>query len=1241
MSENEDKWYTTSRGEPWVICFAGITFDIDEGQKIEFIYPKRSLSEHEEKCVKFLAMPDCNNTYMGSTEYCFRFRDDEKIPYKSLLSIEHSYTYGFSFFRQQKCQNAQRGVIQKSIVILTKLPFYSLFDQLIHIIGELYFQEGQHILASLYSDICKWPFPVVGERHLLSLAGHTIPLCVPSDIVTAKIIKNYQSQLYQLSSSPSNRPFTPSPVNSLNESLPLSTSPIPSLQLNPISSSSSTTTTTTTQTKHVTHAININITSDTNLNVPLSSPLSPSLNTPISNPLSTSTPISQPTLVTRRSSLLSNSHSLLRTNSIPSFSITRTHSPLISVKNNSESPSSPPPSTNTIYANNNNNNNNNNINNNSNNINNNDNTNINNNNINNNSNNINNNDNTNINNNNNNNNNNNINNNNNNNNKPETFNNSKSILNPLQSPHATQSSSRYLSSLSNPSSSTTSSLYSPHGRTTQLSVQHNTSHISSQQDTSSLCVETSDLSPISTSSYSPQRSMSIPSSYYIESSSISTTLATAHDLSLSPLYSSNLSTIKPTNKQGIPTSSITNRTSNKNYIPTKSQSPPTRIPIPTNLLTSRANNLISPNSPSIRYMIQPDSLSHPNSMSISFSPPSSPPTSPPTSPPLSPSLSFLPASLPPLPESKQNTVTTRAMSPFIRRKDDGVSPLCRMTIYKKQKNNTSSFIRSNAILSRSVESPVGSEYIPSEDETPEVDSFDIKTITVPPQNIYMFFLLNIFYIFYYVDIWLSPTLLSPRGSRPYSPQSSVQKCLDPREGLDKNSNSPEGNIFATNTISYGNSKEDRSIETGLDKNTDDLNEDSHEYISMKEDDLEGNNENSIVNNIQFVGLFQDIPLYSFFYNKYKLYEKLYEISLYNESLIILSSCIDIVSQAVLIVTSLSNSIPYTGDFRPYFTLFDPDYNAIFNSYKQDNETPKADASHGVILGVTNPYILTCFENITNVLYIPSRTTSTFHTIQIPAGKSVLPYINNDENDSYASGVLIYRTKYIYIDENKIEKDHELSIKQIMNSQYNHKEKMYNDQCSFILRKYFKEVTDALLAPIHRCIDTAKSVGFNHFGPYDDPHTLIHILSNKDLLIMIEEYIHNHPHHPFVENWKIIYTKLFYTYNFKLFAINQRDEAIKEYIPLLAYLKLTVSPTQFSDTLSPSEKERVALLYKVKQAIDSEEDSSQTSRYLSVEPAKDRNDRFLNMKRHYNILYNSLSKKMKNILGNTFKLYPNL
>jgi len=85
------------------------------------------------------------------------------------------------------------------------------------------------------------------------------------------------------------------------------------------------------------------------------------------------------------------------------------------------------------------------------------------------------------------------------------------------------------------------------------------------------------------------------------------------------------------------------------------------------------------------------------------------------------------------------------------------------------------------------------------------------------------------------------------------------------------------------------------------------------------------------------------------------------------------------SQAVLGLMSLIDPLWYQGDFRPYFTVYDPD----FKHYTQMHDHQRLPA---VILGVTNPFFLKSFENCPNILLLgmPEKPSQELHAPSEPS-----------------------------------------------------------------------------------------------------------------------------------------------------------------------------------------------------------------------------------------------------------------
>lgn len=77
-----------------IISVAMVMFDIDEGQKIEFIYPENAaLSQESQKLIAYLALPHTNNYKQGDTQYCFRYRTDTHVELLDRYTVSLSACY--------------------------------------------------------------------------------------------------------------------------------------------------------------------------------------------------------------------------------------------------------------------------------------------------------------------------------------------------------------------------------------------------------------------------------------------------------------------------------------------------------------------------------------------------------------------------------------------------------------------------------------------------------------------------------------------------------------------------------------------------------------------------------------------------------------------------------------------------------------------------------------------------------------------------------------------------------------------------------------------------------------------------------------------------------------------------------------------------------------------------------------------------------------------------------------------
>ncbi|UJR28440.1 hypothetical protein I4U23_009680 [Adineta vaga] len=179
------------RLQKWLYGIAVVTFDLELGQSIELLIPNHcKLTDKEKLNLSYLSFPDANSTFLGDTQYHFRIRHESTLPsyyqyYNSIvppaLQVDANSLFGYVHFRQIRDKTVKRGYFQKSLVLLSKLPFISLFLSIVSELGPNYFQYG---LTSL--ETCchlmdhQWPEPEPGKTLLLPLLGNVLQVRIPT-----------------------------------------------------------------------------------------------------------------------------------------------------------------------------------------------------------------------------------------------------------------------------------------------------------------------------------------------------------------------------------------------------------------------------------------------------------------------------------------------------------------------------------------------------------------------------------------------------------------------------------------------------------------------------------------------------------------------------------------------------------------------------------------------------------------------------------------------------------------------------------------------------------------------------------------------------------------------------------------------------------------------------------------------------------------------------------------------------
>ncbi|XP_055707512.1 protein DENND6A [Phlebotomus papatasi] len=183
------------RFSEWIHSFCIVTFDLELGQALELIYPPHvTLSERERTNICYLAFPDSNSGCMGDTEYHVRLRcapdgappnhlTPNHVNYNRHTTDAHradpGHLWGFVYFRQTRAPHLPRGYFQKSFVLLSRLPFVSLFTRIAHHMAPMVFEatDSEVVLKEAASAVAKWP-PLAQGPVVLPLLARKFSACI-------------------------------------------------------------------------------------------------------------------------------------------------------------------------------------------------------------------------------------------------------------------------------------------------------------------------------------------------------------------------------------------------------------------------------------------------------------------------------------------------------------------------------------------------------------------------------------------------------------------------------------------------------------------------------------------------------------------------------------------------------------------------------------------------------------------------------------------------------------------------------------------------------------------------------------------------------------------------------------------------------------------------------------------------------------------------------------------------------
>uniref|UniRef100_A0A8C1XSZ9 DENN/MADD domain containing 6B n=1 Tax=Cyprinus carpio TaxID=7962 RepID=A0A8C1XSZ9_CYPCA len=182
-----------SRFSAWLECVCVVTFDLELGQAIELVYPHDvKLTEKEKTSICYLSFPDSYSGCLGDTQFSFRLRqsvgrssswfgheDAYNRDAPVTLQKEHAHFHGYVYFRQVKDASVKRGYFQKSLVVVSRLPFGNLFHSLLQVIAPEYFEKHEPWLETVCNEIDQWPAPVPGQTLNLPVMGVVMQVQIP------------------------------------------------------------------------------------------------------------------------------------------------------------------------------------------------------------------------------------------------------------------------------------------------------------------------------------------------------------------------------------------------------------------------------------------------------------------------------------------------------------------------------------------------------------------------------------------------------------------------------------------------------------------------------------------------------------------------------------------------------------------------------------------------------------------------------------------------------------------------------------------------------------------------------------------------------------------------------------------------------------------------------------------------------------------------------------------------------
>uniref|UniRef100_A0A3Q4HUC6 DENN/MADD domain containing 6B n=1 Tax=Neolamprologus brichardi TaxID=32507 RepID=A0A3Q4HUC6_NEOBR len=119
------------------------------------------MTEKEKTSICYLSFPD---SYSGKLSLA-------STTFTTVTLPETAHFYGYVYFRQVKDVSVKRGYFQKSLVLVSRLPYTHLFHSLMQTIAPEFFEKHEPCLEAVCNEIDQWPSPVPGQTLNLPVMG--------------------------------------------------------------------------------------------------------------------------------------------------------------------------------------------------------------------------------------------------------------------------------------------------------------------------------------------------------------------------------------------------------------------------------------------------------------------------------------------------------------------------------------------------------------------------------------------------------------------------------------------------------------------------------------------------------------------------------------------------------------------------------------------------------------------------------------------------------------------------------------------------------------------------------------------------------------------------------------------------------------------------------------------------------------------------------------------------------------